>query len=139
MHLAFSDRNTLCLRLDRGEELMGTLKQYCTEMNIRAARFSGIGAAARIMLSWYDLSSKQYQDRVVEGIFEIVSLAGNVSTMKESSVVHAHGSFAGSDFIVFGGHIKELVVGATCELFFTAFDGKIDRSFNEDVGLHVIT
>ena len=139
MHLSFSDRNTFCLRLDRGEELVAALKQYCTDMKIRAGRFSGIGAADRILLSWYDVNSKLYADRTVEGIFEIVSLAGNVSTMKDSVVIHAHGSFAGSDFIVFGGHVKELTVGATCELFLTGFDGKIERSFDEDVGLHVLS
>ena len=138
VHLSFSDRNTLCLRFDRGEEFVATLKQYCTDMKIRAGRFSAIGAADRILLSWYDVDSKQYVDRIVEGIFEIVSLAGNVTTMNDTSVIHAHGSFAGSDFIVFGGHIKELTVGATCEITFLPLRQKLTRTHDDAIGLKLL-
>jgi len=35
-----------------------------------------------------------------------------------------------------GGHLKSGIVAATCEIFLTASDMKINRKPNEDIGLN---
>ena len=39
----------------------------------------------------------------------------------------------------FGGHLKSAVVGATAEVFITVLSGKIDRTFDEQTGLNLMT
>ena len=38
---------------------------------------------------------------------------------------------------VFGGHLNEAIVSATCEMVVEVIDGQVDRAFDEDVGLNL--
>jgi predicted DNA-binding protein with PD1-like motif len=125
------------LRFDRGEALLLILKEYCMRENIMCATVSAIGAAEKLTLSWYDADTKTYTDREFDEKLEIVSLSGNISTMDGKPVVHLHGSFGNRDMQMFGGHLKMLIVGATCELKLMVMPFVLPRDFNEEVGLHL--
>ena len=127
------------LRFDRGEELLLALKEYCTREKIGAAAISAIGATEKLTLSWYDVDAKIYEDKDYDDKLEILSLQGNVTAMDGKSIVHVHGSFSDRSMQVVGGHVKRLVVGATCEMVLRVVAGvSLPRSFNEDVGLHLL-
>ena len=38
---------------------------------------------------------------------------------------------------VFGGHLNEATVSATCEMVIEIIDGKVDRYFDEEIGLNL--
>ena len=46
--------NTYMLRIDRGEEILRSLKEFCENEEIRLGRVEAIGAADRAVLGVYD-------------------------------------------------------------------------------------
>lgn len=52
---------------------------------------------------------------------------------------HVHGTFGSWDLAGVGGHVKEMVVGLTCELLVTPLDGPLTRIFDDETGLKLIS
>ena len=50
---------------------------------------------------------------------------------------HLHMSAGNDKGKVFGGHLNRARISATCEMVITVTDGKVERKFNEDVGLNL--
>jgi predicted DNA-binding protein with PD1-like motif len=42
--------------------------------------------------------------------------------------VHAHGAVADQNYWMSGGHVKRIVVGPTCEMYFTRIAGVLKRT-----------
>jgi uncharacterized protein len=138
MKLILQDKNKYVLKAGVGEEVMGELKAFCAEQGVESASFFAIGAAKEIKLGWYDVEVKEYTWKEVQEKLEIVSLLGNIATMEKEILVHAHGSFSGKNMQVMGGHVTKLVVGAACEIFFTKYEGKIEKAYDEETGLNLM-
>lgn len=126
------------LRFDRGEEFIASLQEYCKKEKIHAASFQALGAAGELTLAYYNLSDKRYEDHDVTEDVEILSILGNIATMDEKIIVHAHGVFGKKDLQTIGGHIKKLVVSATCEVSLTLLPGTLKRAFDEETGLNLL-
>lgn len=138
MKVVASDPLTTLLRIDPGEEVLDAIRTYCEEQEISTASLSAIGAAKRVTISWYDLTRKVYEDKELEGQWEIVSLSGNVALKNERPFVHAHGAFSDRSMSVQGGHVKKLIVGATCEVVLTVIEGTAIRTADEETGLFLL-
>lgn len=126
------------LRFDLGEEVLAALQAWCEAEKIFAGHFSAIGAASLAELSWYDTEEKRYADKTIEGKWEIVGVTGFITQKDGHAHVHTHGSFSDEHMEMRGGHIKKLIVGATCEMALTIHDGTIERAFDEATGLHLM-
>ena len=130
--------NGYVLRFDKDDKFIQELLAFAKQNKIKSAWISGFGAVLGAEIGWYDLASKEYNWQTKVGIFEILNLTGNLSCLDDEPYVHAHITLCGHDYKAFGGHVKELVVGATLELKVDLIDKKIHRDLDQTTGLNVI-
>ena len=129
--------NRYVLRLDRGEEIVGTLKKFCEDERIELGWIKGIGAVNRATIGLFDTKNRQYHSIELEGDHEITSLAGNISTLGGRVYLHLHVNLSDNDFRVRGGHLNSAVISGTGEIVIEAMTGNVDRVFNEEIGLNL--
>ena len=99
-----------CIRLKRGEDLLGSIKAICAEKNIKAGIvLSAVGC----------ISSGKVRDasgvriREIADHCEIVSLNGTVSAQR----CHLHIALSKEDLSTIGGHLCDgCIINTTCEL-----------------------
>lgn len=124
------------VRLDKGELLVESLIKLAREQNLGGAWISGLGGALWAELGFYDLDKKAYQWKKFEKLLEITALQGNLAWEGEEPVLHIHGSFADENMQACGGHVKELQVAGTCELFMhVIINQKLIRNESGEIGL----
>ncbi len=127
------------VRLDKGEKLIESLSSLVKAEKIPSCWVSGIGGALSAQLGFYDLDKKEYQWRDIDELTEITGLQGNLAWDGQEPVWHIHGTLAKADGSAVGGHVKELVVGGTCEvLLHKWYADNLTRSEDPDVGLKLI-
>lgn len=131
-------KNNFVIRLDQGEELITGLKNFCRREKIKAGVFIGLGAAREIELAHYNPAKKIYRDKKLKGDWEIANITGNIARMEKEIIIHAHGLFSNKSLSVRGGHIKNLLVSATCEIFLEVLPRPIERKFSKKIGLNLI-
>ena len=129
--------DTWMLRIDRGEEIMACLAALCRQENICLAQVSAIGAADHSVIGVYDLEAQQYHREELDGFMEITGLSGSVTEMDGEPYIHLHATLAGQDHAVHGGHVIEMRVGATCEMFVRGLDGKATRERDAELGINL--
>ncbi|RBP46978.1 PPC domain-containing DNA-binding protein [Garciella nitratireducens] len=129
--------NRFVLRLDKGEEILETLKQFCTEQNIKLGVVNGIGAVNKVTVGLFDPNTKKYHSSELTGLFEITNLSGNISTMKEETYLHLHINVADEKHHTYGGHLNAATISATGEIIIESINGEVDRQFSEEIGLNL--
>lgn len=133
---------TLYLRIDKGEEVMETIREVCRREGIGGGSFHGIGACDKAILSTWIEAASDFIFHTKEGMLEMVSLMGNISLDGEGTpFLHAHGifSFVGEDgeVAVVAGHLLEAHISYTGEIILHAPPFSIGRSFDERAGIEV--
>lgn len=124
-------------RIDKGEEILEKIKEIALNENIKLANINALGATNDFTVGVFKVEEKKYYSNNFTGNFEIVSLTGTINTMNDEFYAHIHMS-AGNDMgEVFGGHLNRAIVSATCEMVINIIDGKVDRYFDEDIGLNL--
>ncbi len=129
---------TYVVRIDRNEEIMQSLKALCEKEDIHLAQVDAIGAANHAVIGVYDLQEQAYHRETLTGFMEITSLAGNVTRMNGEPYLHLHGTLADQHNALHGGHIIELTVGATCEMFVRALPGEVSREKDRELGINLL-
>ena len=128
---------TYLVRIDVNEEIMKSLKTLCEKENIRLAHVEALGAANHAVIGVYDLKEQAYHQEELNGFMEITGLTGNVTRKDGEVYLHLHGTMADRNHTVHGGHVIEMRVGATCEMFVTVPEGKVDRKKDEELGINL--
>jgi uncharacterized protein len=127
------------IKLEQGDKLIQNLTRLAKNQNIPGAWISALGAASYIKLGFYDMQAKEYIWKEFDETLEITSLTGNISMKDGEPIVHVHGSFSDSQMQAFGGHVGELTVGATCEVFLHLWNSEaLERSHDEQTGLNLL-
>lgn len=129
--------NTIVARIDRGEEILAQIKELALKENIKLAHVSALGATNDFTVGVYKVNEKKYYKNHFIGDFEIVSLTGTINTMNHEFYTHIHMSAGNDSGEVFGGHLNEAVVSATCEMVITIIDGEVERFLDDETGLNL--
>ena len=128
---------TIVMRIDKGEEVLTQLKAMALKEDIKLASVRALGATNDFTVGVFKTDEKKYYANHFTGDFEIVSLTGTISTMNGEYYAHLHMSAGDEQGRVFGGHLNEAIVSATCEMVVEVMDGQVDRAFSEEVGLNL--
>ncbi len=127
------------VRLQKGEKLVEQLTALVKDQKIGGAWLSGLGACENVELGFYNLGTKQYTWKKLDQPLEITGLQGNISWDTSEPVLHIHGSFSDSNMQAWGGHVKELEVGGTCEvLIHRWYENGLTRQLDEPTGLKLL-
>lgn len=131
--------NDYLVRFDKGEAMLEKLKEFCEKEDVRLASISGIGALDQVEVGVFDNKKMAYHCELKEGIFEISSCEGNVSTMDGQIYLHLHMVVANIQTgEIYAGHLTKARIGATGEIFVHKVDGQIDRKFSPEIGINLI-
>ena len=128
---------TIIARIDRGEEVLTQLKAIALNEEIKLASVRALGATDDFTVGVFKVDEKKYYANHFTGDFEIVSLTGTISTMNGEYYAHLHMSAGDEQGRVFGGHLNEALISATCEMVIEVIDGQVDRVRDENVGLNL--
>ena len=130
--------DTVLLRIDRGEEIIETVKRVAEKERIRLASVEALGAVDDFTVGVYDVAAKRYDSRTFTGAFEIVSLVGTITEKDGAFYQHLHMSAGNRDCEVFGGHLNRAVVSVTCEMVIRILPGAVDRAPDPETGINLI-
>ena len=130
-------KSTIVARIDKGEEILECIKKIALKEDIKLANINALGATNNFVVGVFKTDEKKYYSNEFKGDFEIVSLTGTINTMNDEFYTHIHMSAGNDKGQVFGGHLNKAIVSATCEMIINIIDGRVDRYFDEDIGLNL--
>ena len=129
--------NTYVVRMDPGEEILEQVKILSQAEGITLASVQALGAVNDFTVGVFHTDTKEYQSNRFQGCYEIVSLTGTINTMDGAFYCHLHMSAGDQQGHVFGGHLNEAFVSATCEMVVLPMAGQVERAFDEETGLNL--
>ena len=138
MKLINKDKNKYILRLNKGEEFINSIQNFCEKEGIKVGWLAAIGSTQDLDLAYFDTELKEYEIKKFKEFLEIVSITGNI-TLKENKVFcHSHGLFGREDMSIIGGHIHRCVVSATAEVVLFVGENEMKREFDDETGLYLL-
>lgn len=126
------------VRIDRGEELVESLKLFARESGVKLGSVTAIGATDDVRIGLFDVQTRKFHQRELTGPHEITSVAGNITTMDGEPYLHLHITVADAKNHVFGGHLVSARISATLEAIVTEADGKVGRYRDNELGLNLL-
>ena len=128
--------NIFFVSLQTGDLINESIRKIAVEENISNAWINGIGAIDNVEVGYMDVENKKYQKRNFDEHYELLSLMGNITYRDGVPFVHTHVTFSDTEYNVFGGHLFDAKITATGEIVLSLADSKIDREYNENIGIH---
>ena len=131
--------NTVYIRLDRDDEIIGNIIEICRNEHIGSAIFSGIGGCKKAEIQTFIPETGSFETQSIEGMLELVSLNGNIVTDDNGEYFsHAHAMFSfkkDGGHHTAAGHIKSITVLYTAEIELRpTVGGVIKRKFDPETG-----
>ena len=127
------------LRLDPGEEIVGSLTRLVEQESIQLASVSALGAANDVTIGIFNTVEKKYYSQRYQGDYEISALVGNVTRKEGEPYLHLHITIGNPvTGQVHAGHLSSATISATLELFLQVWDGQVGRKFSDAVGLNLL-
>ena len=130
--------DTYVVRLNKGEEVIESLKDLCKNENIELAEITGLGASNLVEIGVFNVNTKEYNTKIFEGMFEITSLIGNATRKDGEVYLHIHINFGDEEGFVKGGHLVRSIISATSEIVVRRINGKVGRKLSNEIGLNLL-
>lgn len=130
--------DTYVIRLNKGEEVIASLKEICKNEDIKLAEITGLGASDLVEIGVFNVHTKEYKTKVFEGMFEITSLVGNATRKDGEVYLHIHINFGDEDGLVKGGHLVQTRISATSEIILRKVEGNVGRKLSTEIGLNLL-
>ena len=127
----------IIVRLDRGDEIVSSLKTLAAKEKITFACVSGIGAVGSVKAGYFDTKEKCFKSFDLTGDLEAVSFAGNINIMDGETYTHFHISVADESGKVYGGHLSSAVISGTGEFVVDCVAADVGRVFDGETGLNI--
>jgi len=134
----FKVKNGIFLILEVGEEVVKSITDFCAKEGIFAGMLQGIGSLTNIELGYFDLKEKQYKKKRIKGVYELLSLSGNLSQKDDEIMPHIHVIVGNNNYDTRGGHLFSAKVAVTCEIFIMPSKGRLIRKFDKKTDLFLI-
>ena len=122
---------------ETGDEFMSGLRAFAEQRQIRAARFTGIGAFRSATLAYFDWETKKYCELPADEQTEVLVLAGDIALKDGKPEPHVHVVLGLRDGSTRGGHLVRAIVRPTLELMLEP-GGALERHFDPGSGLPLI-
>jgi uncharacterized protein len=131
-------RRTFALVLATDEEAMAALMAFATDRQLKATQFTAIGAFSRVVVAYFDWTTKKYRNIAIDEQVEVLSLIGDISVEEGKPKVHAHVVVGKADATAHGGHLIEGHVRPTLEIVLTEAPRHLQRRHDDTSGLALI-
>lgn len=125
------------IRLQKGEEIISSLLDFCKQNQIYLGTISGIGACSPATLGIFLTKEKKYISKTFTGDMELTSLLGNVTTMNGNIYLHLHATVGDESLNTHSGHLSAATISATGEMVIDSSNGTIEREKNEEIGINI--
>ena len=129
--------NKYIVRLNIGEDIVETLKTFCTEQQITLGWVQGIGAVDKANLGFFQVGTKEYYTKDFTGDYEVTSLLGNVTTKDGEVYLHLHITLSDEEYKTYGGHLNSAIISVTGEIVIEAIEGTVERQMDEEIGINL--
>ena len=129
--------NQIVLRLDKGDELLASIKELADKESISSASIVGIGASDKFSLYDFDEDKPDVDERNFNELHDISNFTGNISVLDGENFVHMHMTCVDKFGNVSAGHVLNCIISHTAEIFITVFDFTINRCYDDEFGIDV--
>ena len=130
---------TIYIRGDRGDEIIGCVLEVCRKEGIQSATFGGIGGCSEARIQTFIPEAGAFETQTLRGMLEMVSLTGSVvSDDAGERYQHTHAVFSfkdGEQHRLAAGHIQSITVLYTAEIELRpVVGGTIRRKYDPETG-----
>lgn len=117
------------MRLDPGDEIIASLRQFAADADVVGGYVTGLGSTSYAALGWFDPESGEYIKRRFEEPMEVANLSGTISVSADDgrAFVHLHAVLAPRELISYSGHVHEARTGTVMELFIFTYPERLER------------
>ena len=105
--MRFSRGRNFLLRVPEGKELLGFINDFSKKNNVLIGTVSAIGSLRNPKIGYFDESAGEYKVIELGGLYELVSLSGNISLKDGEPFAHVHVALGAPDGKLYGGHLIE--------------------------------
>lgn len=114
--------NRIFCRIDPGEELVESIRSIAATLGMQSvAIVSGVGMLTNVVLGFFDAKENRYSHTNHEGVFDLSSVQGSVTSMDDSYYPHVHVVVNDPKSLTLSGHLIRAECHITVELWLLDF------------------
>ena len=127
--------NIIFLRLFPEENIIQSLKEIAEEHTISTAIIlSGVGQIKNPTLGYFK-QKNDYTEQLFQGIYELLSISGNIISNNNTYQIHAHTVIGDEQKQTIGGHLIDGTISITNEIALLKTNISATRIISEKTGL----